>query len=513
MHTLEVDLLAGDRVLAFGHLQQGYWALARECFNKILAMEPQNANIWFWVGECNYRLKQWAAARMNFDQVIQNNARHGLALARRADCYMQEKNPERAILDLNEAIRLLSVAIGNSTDIQTQQQAKVNLSYAYSLRGQFGLQYGLENHAASCHCQILDDLSQAVQLDPLNADAFVALGTYHAEVKAWGEAIKAFSEAIKLKPDVVTLKFWRGMSCVEDKKYNNAVEDFSAYLQARPDQGFALNYRAHAYVGMGKWENAMADYQKAARLGLKPDALTYYGCARCLLELGQTERALTCADACLSMGGGMSLYAHALMARGRALFELGQYGESVAAMSESIRLLEEAGEDAIPATYYRNQGKALARANRLEEAILSLSKAIGRDAADADAYHWRGLCRMCVRRLQAALEDFDAAIAINQELAGFYAGRGLCLMHRGYLVQSIEDLTRALELDGQLAWAYWYRSKALMRQGDYWGALADVNSLLALPANKLSPLLEEVKMATIEKRCAFCQRQVSRRAN
>ncbi len=501
--ALDLYLGRGKCLVRLGRYSQAlsdFNAVAHGCVH---SPHPLLLEIWFWRGECYYFLRQWAAARVDFDKAIQINPSHGMALARRGECYLREKNLDRVILDLDEAVKILLAAVPVS-DSPNLAQANAKLSYAYGVRGR----YWLERLPLD---QAMSDLKQSILLDPLNATALASMGECFFELKNWDEAIKYFSEALRLNPKGIKLKALRGQSHLAMKEYASALADFSDYLQVFPKVAQAVRSRAHAYVGLDKWEEALADYLRAAQLGLAPNQLAYYHYALCYVQLGQPETALAHIETCLNLSREMPLYAHARMVRGRAFFDLDKYNDAAADMAEAIRLLVEADEANLLAVYYDNHGQALTRAGRFEEAIVSLSEAIRRNPREGGTYYWRGHCLMHFRgQYEAALEDFNAAIAIDPEHAGFYTSRGHCYKCLGNLPKSIEDLTRALALDEHRAWAYWYRSETFMEQRDYWSALSDLNALLQLPPEKFESLERVVSRRKVEKRRQRCRKRLGR---
>ena len=122
------------------------------------------------------------------------------------------------------------------------------------------------------HCQYdeaIADFTEAIRLDPKDADSHTDRATVYAEIGNHDKAIAGLTEAIRLDPKLVRAYAYRGS--VWDMKGENdkAAADFTEAIRLDPKDADVYIYRGRTWGLRGEFDKAIADFTEAIRLGPK----------------------------------------------------------------------------------------------------------------------------------------------------------------------------------------------------------------------------------------------------
>lgn len=185
--------------------------------------------------------EHWPAIRI-FTVSIERNPGAESTYRLRANAYQQAGYPEEAIVDCNQAIRL----------IQFNPEA-------YALR-------------ALCHHEIgkldegLLDTDTAIQQDPYFSIAYNTRGLIRTEKGYTTAAMADFSEAIALDPNFALPYNNRGFVLLEQDRLNDAMHDFNMAISLQDDLAIAYLNRGIALAKLGHMRQATRDIHKARDL-------------------------------------------------------------------------------------------------------------------------------------------------------------------------------------------------------------------------------------------------------
>jgi tetratricopeptide (TPR) repeat protein len=105
------------------------------------------------------------------------------------------------------------------------------------------------------------------------------------------------------------------------------------------------------------------------------------------------------------------------------------------------------------------QGVAFLKAQRFDEAVKVLSKAIQDNPDNAKAIHYRGMAFYYQGNIDQAITDYTRALEIQPDLTQVYTSRGVALFRRGDYQRAKQDLTLAFSKNpkdanalNQMAW-------------------------------------------------------------
>lgn len=143
-----------------------------------------------------------------------------------------------------------------------------NLAHILALRGE-------DKNYLGDYQNAINDLENALKLNPNDAAAYKELGSSYRNLDAYDEAIKYYSKAIELKPDYSQAYDGRGI-CYDDglNDFEKALSDYSKAIELNPKSGTYFFNRGALLFDNNLRKEALPDLKKADSLG-KVDAKEY----------------------------------------------------------------------------------------------------------------------------------------------------------------------------------------------------------------------------------------------
>jgi tetratricopeptide (TPR) repeat protein len=112
----------------------------------------------------------------------------------------------------------------------------------------------------------VDDFSEALRLQPGVAAAHLGRGQAHLRLGRVEQALNDFSEAVFVAPWDWQPYYRRGLARVARKEHEQAVADFTEAIRLAPEVPDAYLQRALAYTHLGQYDRAIDDYTQQIRL-------------------------------------------------------------------------------------------------------------------------------------------------------------------------------------------------------------------------------------------------------
>ncbi len=193
------------------------------------------------------------------DAVINSNATpdiKSIAYGRRGVAYERRGDYDRAIADLNAAVRI---------DPKSVNALRVRGNY---YRDQHDFEHALENYNQAIAVNPKDpetftqranayvingnfvnamaDYGQAIALNPKSAMAYTSRGEAYRSHGEDDRAIADFDQAIKLEPKLVNAFIRRGLAQENKNDYTRAIADFTQAIKVDPKNVTAYDERASA---------------------------------------------------------------------------------------------------------------------------------------------------------------------------------------------------------------------------------------------------------------------------
>ena len=205
-------------------------------------------------------------------------ANMAIAFKGRANSHAAKGQPDRAIEDYDQAIRL-----------------NPNYAAPHYNRGNIYLDRAQYNRA-------IEDYDQAIRLNPDDSLSLTVRGLAWHRKGQYDRAIEDYDQAIRLDPNALVFSI-RGSSYSAKGQYDRAIQDFDRALRLKPNEAVPLSGRCYAKASAGTLAAALADCNEALRrMPGNADFLDSRGFT--YLKMRQLPQALADYDASLKIDPG-----------------------------------------------------------------------------------------------------------------------------------------------------------------------------------------------------------------
>jgi tetratricopeptide (TPR) repeat protein len=250
--------------------QKNYVA-ALTCFQKAIEKNPQDAEIWVYLGICYDELGHYQDAIESYKQAIRikpdyADARYNLGvtygkLDRWQDAIEACKQAIRIRPDDADAHYTLGVAYGqlgrSQDEIESYKQAvRINPDFAaahYTL--------GLVYSELGRYQDAIEAYKQAIRIKPNKADAHYNLGLAYGKIGRSQDEIESYKQAIRIKPDYADAHYWLGVAYSNLRRSQEAMESFKQAIRIKPDFVGAHYLLGLAYLITGDKGSALEEYK------------------------------------------------------------------------------------------------------------------------------------------------------------------------------------------------------------------------------------------------------------
>ena len=159
----------------------------------------------------------------------------------------------------------------------------------------------------SCTDQSIKDYTQAIRLDPIDADVSYNRGNAYNN---------------------------RGLAYAALGQYQEAIDDYTRAIRLDPNHLYAYNNRGLAYAALGQYQEAIHDYNQAIELN-PTDMNAYYNRGLSWFKLGEYKQAIWNHKRVIEFGRGDS---DVYFSRGLANEMLGKYSFAWSDFDQALRL-------------------------------------------------------------------------------------------------------------------------------------------------------------------------------
>jgi lipoprotein NlpI len=194
------------------------------------------------------RTKVWKDSMTLWSDVIGKNPDAALPYNNRAALFIERKEYEKAITDLNRAI-----------------QIRPKYVTPHYNRGVMLSKMGRYNEA-------IRDFDFVLQNDPKDVvSVYIERGNAHLFNRNYPKAIEDLSSALKYEPNSARVFYFRGMCYHSGGRYAEALNDFNNLLRLDPNYARAYFLRALTLYKLQDYNSALQDALKAQQMGYKVD--------------------------------------------------------------------------------------------------------------------------------------------------------------------------------------------------------------------------------------------------
>lgn len=296
-----------DQVMIIGRnaLYFEDYVLSIQYFNQVIKVKPYLAEPYFFRAVAKFYLEDYRGAESDCSLAIERNPFIIDAYQVRGIARQTLKNNEGAIEDYDSGLKylpenkifLLNKAVaqqeikdfdGADATLNRLMDIYPKFDNGYLCRAQLYLEKGdtavAMDNLAKCldlnsnntnaylmradvriksrsdYKGALEDMDQAIKLEPKHADYFVNRAFLKYHLDDYFGAMSDFDYAIGLEPSNVAAHFNRGLLRMEVQDNNKAIEDFSFVLQREPDNDMARYNRAVLYQKTRQYGASIKDF-------------------------------------------------------------------------------------------------------------------------------------------------------------------------------------------------------------------------------------------------------------
>ncbi len=259
-----------------------------------------------------------------------------------------------------------------------------------------------------------EDLSQAIELNPVYTEAFHYRGIVNAELGNYEDAVSDFTEAIDLRPDIAGSYYSRGVTHMRNKQWVKSLVDFNMVLRFTDKDAQTYINRGIALCGMRDTLAAHEMFDKAIRTNREyPEA--YNQKAILLMDQGRWEESLEMFDMAIKYD---STYLSPLFNRAIVLCNLERYQDAIEAYNRVLEI-----NPYITSAYY-NLAIIYSREQNYPKALENYNLVLQHTPENVKGYFNRAGVLAAMKQYQAAINDYTKAIELYPDFANAYLLRG-----------------------------------------------------------------------------------------
>jgi len=254
--------------IVFEHLQAGNLEQARNVCKKILKIQPNNADVYFDLGNIFQEKGQLDEAITYYQKAIELNPNFAGTHFNLGDVFQEKGQLDEAVIYYQKTIELAPNFAGTYNNLGNIFQEKGQLDEAITY------------------------YQKAIELNPRFAGTYNNLGDAFRRKKQTDEAITYYQKALQIDPNYAHAYYSLGIVLQENGQLDEAITCYRKVLQLNQNHVEAYNNLGNAFQEKGLLDEAITYYQKA--IELNPNfAGVYYNFAVALQYRKQLDEAIT----------------------------------------------------------------------------------------------------------------------------------------------------------------------------------------------------------------------------
>ncbi|MEP6645919.1 MAG: tetratricopeptide repeat protein [Saprospiraceae bacterium] len=404
------------------------------------------------LGVINARLGYCGTSKLLFDNALRAGKYENLNLDtiyfNQAGLHLENGEYNGALLSLNAI---------------SSPEAFIHFSYYNGVAD-----YHLENIGGA-----INELKDAIGLDPKNADAYYYLGMTLFDVGNYDAAAVNLNNAVKL--DKGNIKYLIAAATVSEKTDDDRVSLslFSKVIQKDPENIIALLGAANLSCKLGHYQKAINISNKVIDLDRK-SFLAYYTLANVAYDEKKFEEATAFYEKTIKINPG---FAPAYVGLGHIKSQNSEYNAAIQDYSAALWI------DPKNLSAYEGRGIANFRSLWYDQAVDDFNQCLQLDSSykfSYDAYISKGFAEYNTGKFETALCSFEQAVSMKPRKATGYDGLGCVYYALDKFKEAISGFTTAIRLDPKNDALYTNRGNALYRITSYSVALKDFDKAVKL---------------------------------
>jgi Tfp pilus assembly protein PilF len=272
---------------------------AEQLYRQVLAADPRQADVWFYLGEAYLVRGRSEDAASCYQRAVEVMPSHAAALNSLGVVFAQQNQTDHAIWYFREAVRVqpnhaeahnnLGIVLANKGNLM---EAELSYRQALQLRPAYpeaNSNLGLVLRTLERNEEAATVLRQAIASKPDFANAHNNLGTVLENMGELDEAAACYRRAMQLAPRFPEAANNLGVVLFKIGQYPESQTYCRQAIAMNPNYGDAYHNLGNALVSEGKLAEGAASFQQALRL-MPQHADVHFGLALAYLLQGDFPR-------------------------------------------------------------------------------------------------------------------------------------------------------------------------------------------------------------------------------
>lgn len=404
---------------------------AHSIFKNLLHKNPENPELYYYMGEVSLKLSKKDSAKLYFNKGIALNPQHSLNYIGLGKLFLEDKNLIEAKKNFDQAIILSEGKNANVFHLIARAyiEKSQNISEAVSL------------------------LNKAIALDTKNPDLYVSLGDANLEQNNGGPALTNYEKAAELDKNFSKAYLRIGQLYIRARNFTEATNAFQSVLKV--DTTYAPVYRelGELHFQAKQYDKAKEAYKKYMSMADKNVAsLTRYAS---FLFLGKDYPAtIETINEIIKMDSSNAILSRLI---GYSYYEQEEYQKGMEFME---RFFAKVDPQKIIGSDYEYYGKLLYKTGNDSLAAINVKKAIDLDTSKVELHSTLGDIYYHWKKFDEAAKEYNFKIINSKNptaLDYFYLGRTY-YFNKEYL-KADSAFTKIIELKPDAIAGYLWRGR------------------------------------------------------
>ena len=434
------------------------WQVAAEYLQKASAIQPENPDPYFFLGQAYQGLEQndKAIEALKKTIALNPNLKHNDYQVTNAHYRLGQSLVKLGLTKEGQAE--LKIAADLKTAAFKRDEAKVTAftSSEGNKLSELLAPEGLMADSSSGDKKTAAALqSEGDFYKKVIAAAHNNIGLLRAERQDFRNAAEQFRFATKWDPKLEGVNFNLGLAYYKAELYRDALQPLENELKARPDNLVVKQLLGLSYFMTDSYPQASALLTEV--VAAKPnDSTLYYPLALSLINEKKTDAANQVIQQMVSVGGN-SPQLHILL--GRASYDEGDSAKAIEELQSALTL----DNKVLLAHFY--SGVVYLKLGKFEEARKEFEAELTLNPSDLQAKYDLGYVCLAAQDFPRGIKLMREIIAAKPELADAHYELGKALLQQGDVKRSIESLEIAAKLDPDKAHIHYQLGRAYLAVG------------------------------------------------
>ena len=416
-------------------MSEGYYDEAIGYFENKVKEEPENYELWFFLGNAYFESRDYEKAIKAYEKVLSLNPAFQSAYISLASTYARIGKKRKAKRIISEGLRKFD------NDEFLYLSSIILAECEYYKNAEKIIKGLIEKNHEDSYLVVLGNI-------------YLGMGKYEESLKSYQEAVEINEKNEEAWNNMGFLYFSLGNYLKARECYERAISINQGYREA----WYNMGYLEHT---LGNLNKAVFYYWKTLQIDAR-DEVTWNNLGNALYNLGKYMESIPYFMKSVSINSEYEIGWNNI---GNALDKMGMHKFSIPFHERALKINPKFDYA------WHAKGHALSSLGHYENALDSLERAIELNSEYADTWYWRGYTLYKLERYEEAIESLKMAIKIEPNVKSFEL-LGDIYSYLGYYGESLKYYEEALKYGNSEE-----KARVYIKMGKYEEALKFVDNL------------------------------------